>query len=43
MLMPKRVREEFAEGRMTGTAQSGNEVTYGDYGLVALRAGMADV
>lgn len=37
MLMPKRVkRRRVHRGRMTGTAQSGNEVTYGDYGLVAL-------
>lgn len=37
MLMPKRVkRRRVHRGRMTGTAQKGNKVTYGDYGLVAL-------
>lgn len=37
MLMPKRVkRRRVHRGRMSGTAQKGNEVTYGDYGLVAL-------
>lgn len=37
MLMPKRVkRRRVHRGRMTGTAQKGNTVTYGDYGLVAL-------
>jgi len=37
MLMPKRVkRRRVHRGRMTGTAQKGNEVTYGDYGLVAM-------
>ena len=36
MLMPKRVkRRRVHRGRMTGTAQKGNTVTYGDYGLVA--------
>lgn len=36
MLMPKRVkRRRVHRGRMTGTSQKGNEVTYGDYGLVA--------
>lgn len=37
MLMPKRVkRRRVHRGRMTGTAQKGNTVTYGDFGLVAL-------
>jgi large subunit ribosomal protein L16 len=37
MLMPKRVkRRRVHRGRMSGTAQKGNSVTYGDYGLVAL-------
>lgn len=37
MLMPKRVkRRKVFRGRMKGTAQKGNTVTYGDYGLVAL-------
>ncbi|MDK2867047.1 MAG: large subunit ribosomal protein [Clostridiales bacterium] len=37
MLMPKRVkRRRVHRGRMSGTAQKGNTVTYGDYGLVAL-------
>ena len=37
MLMPKRVkhRKEF-RGRMTGKAQRGNKITYGEYGIVAL-------
>jgi large subunit ribosomal protein L16 len=36
MLMPKRVkRRRVHRGRMSGTAQKGNAVTYGDYGLVA--------
>ena len=37
MLIPKRVkhRKQF-RGRMKGTAQRGNEVAHGDYGLVAL-------
>ena len=37
MLMPKRVkRRRVHRGRMSGTAQKGNTVTYGDYGLVAM-------
>lgn len=37
MLMPKRVkRRRVHRGRMTGTSQNGNNVTYGEYGLVAL-------
>ena len=37
MLMPKRVkrRKQF-RGRMTGKALRGNNITYGDYGLVAM-------
>ena len=37
MLTPKRVkhRKQF-RGRMKGTAQRGNKVAHGDYGLVAL-------
>ena len=39
MLIPKRVkhRKQF-RGRMKGTAQRGNKVAHGDYGLVALEA-----
>ncbi|MFA5527925.1 MAG: 50S ribosomal protein L16 [Peptostreptococcales bacterium] len=37
MLMPKRVkRRKVHRGRMKGVATKGNEVTYGDYGLVAM-------
>ena len=37
MLMPKRVkRRRVHRGRMKGNANSGNTVTYGDYGLMAL-------
>ncbi len=37
MLMPKRVkRRRVHRGRMSGTAQKGNTVSYGDYGLVAM-------
>ena len=37
MLMPKRVkrRKQF-RGCMRGTAQRGNKITYGEYGIVAL-------
>ena len=37
MLMPKRVkrRKQF-RGTMAGKAQSGNTITYGEYGIVAL-------
>ncbi|MBR2571548.1 MAG: 50S ribosomal protein L16 [Clostridia bacterium] len=36
MLMPKRVkRRKVQRGRMTGKAQRGNFLAYGDYGLVA--------
>ena len=35
MLMPKRVkrRKQF-RGSMKGTAQRGNKITYGEYGIV---------
>ena len=34
MLLPKRVKyRKQQRGRMTGTAQRGNKVTYGEYGL----------
>ncbi|MEG1608439.1 MAG: 50S ribosomal protein L16 [Clostridia bacterium] len=37
MLMPKRVkRRRVFRGRMTGKATKGNEIAYGEYGLVAL-------
>lgn len=37
MLLPKRVKyRRVHRGRMKGKASRGNEVTYGDYGLVAL-------
>ena len=37
MLVPKRVKHRRVfRGRMTGTAQRGNKVTYGDFGLQAL-------
>ena len=37
MLMPKRVkRRKVQRGRLKGAAHKGNQVTYGDYGLVAL-------
>lgn len=37
MLMPKRVkRRKVQRGRLKGKALRGNQVTYGDYGLVAL-------
>ncbi|MCI7322254.1 MAG: ribosomal protein L16, partial [Lachnospiraceae bacterium] len=37
MLMPKRVkrRKQF-RGTMTGKAQRGNTITYGEYGIVAM-------
>ena len=36
MLMPKRVkRRRVHRGRMTGKATRGNELAYGDYGIVA--------
>lgn len=37
MLMPKRVkRRRVHRGRMKGTAQRGNHIAYGDFGLQAL-------
>ncbi len=37
MLLPKRVKyRRVHRGRLTGKAYRGNEVNYGDYGLVAL-------
>ena len=37
MLLPKRVKfRRVQRGRLKGTAQRGNTVTYGDYGLQAL-------
>ncbi|MEG1525251.1 MAG: 50S ribosomal protein L16 [Clostridia bacterium] len=37
MLMPKRVkRRKVFRGRMKGKALRGNEITYGDFGLVAM-------
>lgn len=37
MLMPKRVkRRRVHRGRMKGKATRGNEITYGEYGLMAL-------
>ena len=40
MLMPKRVKyRRVQRGRMKGIATKGNEVTYGEYGLVAQECG----
>ncbi|MFZ5966786.1 MAG: 50S ribosomal protein L16 [Bacillota bacterium] len=37
MLMPKRVkRRRVHRGRMKGTAQKGNSITYGEFGLMAM-------
>lgn len=37
MLMPKRVkRRRVHRGRLTGQANKGNKIAYGEYGLVAL-------
>ena len=37
MLLPKRVkRRKVQRGRLKGVAHRGNQVTYGDFGLVAL-------
>ncbi|NLM04225.1 MAG: 50S ribosomal protein L16 [Clostridiales bacterium] len=37
MLMPKRVkRRRVHRGKMTGQANRGNKVTYGEYGIMAL-------
>ena len=40
MLIPKRVkRRRVHRGRMTGKANKGNRVAYGEYGLMALKPG----
>ena len=40
MLMPKRVkRRRQARGRMKGTAHRGNQIAYGEFGLVAAECG----
>ena len=40
MLMPKRVkRRRVQRGRMKGKATKGNQIAYGEYGLVALEPG----
>lgn len=40
MLMPKRVKwRKQMRGRMKGKANRGNEITFGDYGLLALEPG----
>ena len=40
MLMPKRVkRRRVHRGRMTGKATRGNQVAYGEYGLMSLEPG----
>lgn len=40
MLMPKRVkRRRQARGRMKGAAHKGNQIAYGEYGLVAAECG----
>lgn len=40
MLMPKRVKyRKQHRGRMTGVAIRGNEIEYGDFGLLALEPG----
>lgn len=40
MLMPKRVkRRRVQRGRMKGKATSGNQITYGEFGLVATDPG----
>ena len=37
MLMPKRVkRRKQQRGRMTGKANKGNKIAYGEYGLMAM-------
>ena len=37
MLMPKRVKRKQQRGRMKGSANKGNTIAYGEYGLVALQ------
>lgn len=40
MLAPKRVRwRKVMKGRTTGLAYTGNDVSYGDYGLMAVECG----
>ena len=40
MLIPKRVkRRKQHRGKIRGTAQKGNKVAYGEYGLVSLEGG----
>jgi large subunit ribosomal protein L16 len=40
MLSPKRVKHrKMQKGRMTGAANSGNTITFGEWGLVALSCG----
>ena len=40
MLSPKRVKHrKMQKGRMTGAANSGNTLTFGEFGLVALTCG----
>lgn len=40
MLSPKRVKHrKMQKGRMTGNANSGNTITFGEFGLVALSCG----
>jgi len=40
MLAPKKVRHrKIQKGRRRGTAQSGNDVSFGDYGLIATDSG----
>lgn len=43
MLMPKRVKwRKQMRGRMRGNAQRGNEINFGDYGLMALEPAWID-
>ena len=38
MLMPKKTKfRKFQRGRNRGKAQSGNSISFGDYGLLALK------
>ena len=40
MLIPKRVKRRMQHrGKIHGTAQKGNKIAYGEYGLVALEGG----
>ncbi len=40
MLIPKRVKRRMQHrGKIRGTAQKGNKIAYGEYGLVALEGG----